>query len=127
MKRLNQLLLFLICAGGLALAQMGRSPAPSQAPNYPTVPNDPGMSNPTSNQNDAANTQIRQNIEKGLQQEASLASTNIKVKVTDGKVELKGTVSSDDARKTAEQIAQSNANGYKVVDHLKVANSDPKS
>ena len=60
------------------------------------------------------------NIQKALQQDPKLANSNITVTTQGDKVELTGTVASKDQKKTAKHIAEQNAGGMKVVDHLKV-------
>lgn len=63
---------------------------------------------------------VQDKIQKAIQQDSSLSGANINVSVSGDKVELNGTVASRDQKKTAKQIAESNAGGMKVVDHLKV-------
>ena len=67
------------------------------------------------------------NIQKALQQDPNLANANIAVNVSGNKVELTGTVASKEQKKTAKQIAESNAGGMKVVDHLKVQHASKES
>lgn len=111
--KLNKLLVVVICCTGFGLAQSHSSMPPS--PSFGSTPDITSQSSP--------GTQVRKNIEKGLQQEPSLANVKIKVSVTgarDDRIELKGTVPSEDARKIAVQIAENNAGRMKIVDHLKV-------
>ena len=127
MKQLNRLALILACGTGFALAQAGVGQPPQTTP--PTFPSQqqqpdtqqkPDASAPASQ----AGTDVQGNIQKALQQDPSLANANINVSMTsDNKVELTGTVASKDQKKSAKQIAESNAAGYKVVDHLKVEHS----
>lgn len=63
---------------------------------------------------------VAANIQKALDQEPNLASANISATISGDKVELTGTVANKEQKKTAKQIAESNAGGIKVVDHLKV-------
>ena len=82
----------------------------------------PDTSAPATGSGDA-----QSNIQKALQQDPNLANANIAVNVSGNKVELSGTVASKEQKKTAKQIAESNAGGMKVVDHLKVAGSSKES
>lgn len=63
-------------------------------------------------------------IQKALQQDTELSNANINVSVKGNEVELTGTVANKDQKKTAKHIAESNAAGMKVVDHLKVSKSE---
>lgn len=67
---------------------------------------------------------VQDKIQKAIQQDSSLSGANVNVNVSGNKVELTGTVASKDQKKTARQIAESNAGGMKVVDHLKVSGSE---
>jgi len=81
------------------------------------------MSGQTPQNNTAAATSsadAQSTIQKALQQDQSLANANINVTVNDNKVELTGTVASNEQKKAAKKIAESNAGSMKVVDHLKV-------
>jgi osmotically-inducible protein OsmY len=78
------------------------------------------QTSPTSSSNAS---DVQDKIQKAIQQDSSLASSNITVNVTGNNVELTGTVASKDQKKTAYQIAESNASGMKVVNHLKVSSS----
>lgn len=114
--KLNKLLVVVICCTGLGLAQRPFEPSASPAAGGSSYGPPPDLRS-------SPGTQVRKNIEKGLQQEPSLANVKIKVSVTgarDDKIELKGTVPSEDARKTAVQIAENNAGRMKIVDRLKV-------
>lgn len=99
----------------------------STAPQYPSSsPNGAGMSGQASQNNTATaanSTDAQSNIQKALQQDQSLATANINVTVNDNKVELTGTVTGKEQKKTAKKIAESNAGGMKVVDRLKVEGS----
>lgn len=103
----------------------------STAPQYPSSqPNSGGMSGQSPQNNTATATNsadAQSNIQKALQQDQSLANANINVSVNDNKVELTGTVASKEQKKTAEKIAESNAGGMKVVDHLKVEGAKDNS
>jgi osmotically-inducible protein OsmY len=70
---------------------------------------------------------VQDKIQKAIQQDSSLSGANIAVNVSGDKVELTGTVASKDQKKTAKQIAESNAGGMKVVDHLKVSGNESAS
>ena len=98
-------------------------PSTSPNPQYPSAsPNSGGMSSQTPQANTAmGSADTQSNIQKALQQDQSLSKANITVSVLDNKkVELTGTVANKDQKKAAKQIAESNAGGMKVVDHLKV-------
>lgn len=107
-----------------------QTPSTTESSHYPTdntqTPNSaPSDTNATQAQAaSSGSTDVQSNIQKALQQDSSLSSANINVNVTSGnKVELTGTVADKEQKKTAMKIAESNAAGYKVVDHLKVAGS----
>ncbi len=102
------------------------STAPDQTPQQQPSTTDSGSKMPqsdasagmASSPNDLENT-----IESAIKQDPNLASSEVKVKVTEKKVELSGNVSSKDQKKAAEKIAKDNAGGRKVKDHIKVANN----
>jgi len=79
---------------------------------------------PQSDASAADTSSLQSSIQSAIQQDPSLANSNVDVKVTEKQVELSGTVPSDDAKKAAERIAKSNAGGRKVKDKLKVAKAD---
>jgi hypothetical protein len=68
----------------------------------------------------ATTADLQSKIQTAIQQDPSLSSSNINVNVTDRAVELRGTVASDAAKLSAEQIAKANAGDRKVKSHLKV-------
>lgn len=112
----------------VAYQQSGSQTSPASDSQTSPATQTPGSSSPsepsastgqTSQSNGSSDVQDK--IQKAIQQDASLASSNISVTVADNKVELMGTVASKDQKKTAKQIAESNAGGMKVVDHLKVS------
>ena len=70
---------------------------------------------------------IQDKIQKAIQQDSTLANTDITPSVSPDKIELNGTVASKDQKKTVKQIAESNAGGIKVVDHLKVSGNNGAS
>jgi osmotically-inducible protein OsmY len=116
--------------GSSFMAQASSSPQnPSTSPAgsgqsgtaNPTAPTET-QTNPTSapTQPSAGSADAQSNIQKALQQDPTLANQNISVTVSGNKVELTGTVASKEQKKTAKQIAETNAGGMKVVDHLKV-------
>ena len=72
----------------------------------------------------SGSSDVQDKIQKAIQGDSSLSGANINVTVADNKVELAGTVASRDQKKTAKQIAETNAGGMKVVDHLKVSGSE---
>ena len=86
--------------------------APSQQSNLP--------------QSDVNSTSdLQSKIQTAIQQDPSLSSSSINVSVTDRAVELRGTVASDAAKQSAEQIAKANAGDRKVKSHLKVSATGP--
>jgi osmotically-inducible protein OsmY len=87
------------------------------------------MSSQSSNSQDMGNSgtksaagasDAQSNIQKAWQQDPTLANANITASVNGNKIELTGTVADKEQRKTAKRIAESNAGGFKVVDHIKV-------
>lgn len=104
----------------VAYQQSGSQTSPATQTPSSTSPSDPGASAGQTSQT-SGSSDVQDKIQKAIQQDASLASSNITVTVADNKVELTGMVASKDQKKTAKQIAESNAGGMKVVDHLKVS------
>jgi osmotically-inducible protein OsmY len=95
----------------------------SSAP--PSSPSSPSSQTPTSDQaatpaSQSSGGDVQDKIQKAIQQDSSLSGANVNVSVTANTVELTGTVASKDQKKTVKQIAETNAGGMKVVDHLKV-------
>ncbi len=83
------------------------------------------QSGSTDNSQTSANSgDVQDKIQKAIQQDSSLSGANVNVSVMGNKVELNGTVASKDQKKMAKQIAESNAGGMKVVDHLKVSKNE---
>jgi hypothetical protein len=103
------------------------STAPDQTPQQQPSTTDSGSKMP---QNDtsagmaSSPNDVENSIETAIKQDPNLASSDVKVKVTDKKVELSGNVSSNDQKKAAEKIAKDNAGGRKVKDHIKVASNN---
>lgn len=60
--------------------------------------------------------EIKQNIDKALQQSSGVSAANVSVKVGDDSVQLFGTVPSADDKQAVRQVAEQNANGRKVDD-----------
>lgn len=134
---LTKLSLLVALGAGVALAQA----YPQQQEQKPSEPTSPqtqqqpaqGQTQPQAQpqekmpQGEAApnTTDVQSNIQAAIQKEPSLASSNIQVNVTNKEVELSGTVGSASDKKTAEQIAKSNAGGRKVKSHLKVSSAAP--
>jgi osmotically-inducible protein OsmY len=110
----------------------GQDSPSTQTPGNPgsASPGQSGTQDPTSQTSGAsgqtagATSDVQDKIQKAIQQDSSLASSNINVNVADNKVELTGTVASKDQKKTARQIAEANAGGMKVVDHVKVSSTE---
>jgi osmotically-inducible protein OsmY len=69
----------------------------------------------------AADVQSR--IQAALQKDASLSNSDIRVGVTKDTVELSGVVQSADQEDKARSIAEQNAGGMQVIDHLQVTNT----
>lgn len=114
----------------VAYQQPGSQTSPSsQSPSSGQT--SPSSQSPSSGDQAGSQTQtsgssgdVQDKIQKALQQDSSLSNANISVSVNDNKVELTGTVASRDQKKTAKQIAETNAGGMKVVDHLKVGGGE---
>jgi len=106
------------------------STAPDQTKDQGTMKTDKDDQNAKLPQTDAGPTSsasVKSSIESALKQDPSLASDNLKVKVSDKKVNLSGKVNTDDEKQKAEQIASTNAGGRTVDNHIKVTakNSAP--
>jgi osmotically-inducible protein OsmY len=72
-------------------------------------------------QSDAApSTDLQGSIQAALQQEPSLKDSSISVRQNDSGIELSGTAPSRQEKKTAERIANANAGGRPVKNHIKV-------
>jgi osmotically-inducible protein OsmY len=105
------------------------NPQNQSSPQTPVNPpnSDPGASaNGTTGQTSQTNantSDVQDRVQKALQQDSSLTGSNINVSVQNNRVELTGTVAGRDQKKTARDIAENNAAGMKVVDHLKVSSS----
>jgi osmotically-inducible protein OsmY len=109
-----------------------QTPSTTESPHYPNdntqTPKSAPSDTTAAQAGSSGSTDVQSNIQKALQQDSSLASANINVSVTKGnKVELTGTVADKEQKKAAKKIAESNAAGYKVVDHLKVAGASTKT
>src|SRR5215510_408905 len=121
--------------GNSFMAQSSGQNPSSQYPSSPTPSAPPSTQNPPPPADNKANTttsatgsaDVQSNIQKALQQDPNLANANIAVNVNGSKVELTGTVASKEQKKSAKQIAESNAGGMKVADHLKVEHSSKES
>lgn len=103
----------------LVAYQSSSSPA-TQEPSKPS--SDPAAS--PAQASPGGSSDVQDKIQKALQQDSSLSGANITVAVSGDKVELTGTVASKEQKKTAQQIAESNAGGMKVLNHLKVAGNE---
>ncbi|HEY6969487.1 MAG TPA: BON domain-containing protein [Candidatus Angelobacter sp.] len=99
-------------------AQSGSNPGSQQPGNQTSPASQTGTQTSATSSSDAG-----ANIQKALQQEPTLANANINATVNGNKVELTGTVADKDQKKKAKEIAEANAGGMKVVDHLKVQQS----
>ena len=99
-------------------AQSGSNPGSEQPGNQTGAASQPGT--PTTGPNP---TDAQGNIQKALQQEPTLANANISATVSGNKVMLSGTVADKEQKKKAKEIAEANAGGMKVVDHIKVEHS----
>jgi len=105
----------------------GQGSSPSQTTPSSSSPTSPSSQTPSSDQTgsmsqgaQAGGTDVQDKIQKAIQQDSSLSGANVNVSVNGNKVELTGTVASKDQKHTAKQLADANAGGMKVVDHLKV-------
>lgn len=109
----------------LVAYQSSSSPQSSPAAQEPSKPStdQAGSMSPASQ---TGGSDIQDKIQKALQQDSSLSGANITVAVAGDKVELTGTATKDQ-KKTAQQIAESNAGGMKVVNHIKVAGESSPS
>lgn len=107
----------------LVAYQSSSSPQSSPAAQEPSKPSS-DQAGSMSQASQAGGSDVQDKIQKAIQQDSSLSGANITVAVAGDKVELTGTVASKDQKKTAQQIAESNAGGMKVVNHLKVAGSE---
>ncbi len=94
--------------------------APSQSTTDPSQ-----KSNLPQSDVNATTSDLQSKIQTAIQQDPSLSSSSINVNVTDRAVELRGTVASDAAKQSAEQIAKANAGDRKVKNHLKVSATGP--
>ena len=119
-KHFCNVTLLLVLGSGLAIAQtMPRQQYPNQTP--PTLPE---------SQQPAAGAQphvppadpmvVQGDIQKALQNDSTLANSNISVQVNDKNVELTGSVPNKEAKKTAEHIAKDHAAGMDIKNHIKV-------
>lgn len=80
---------------------------------------------PQSDTSAAASGDVQSQIQTAIQQDPKLANANITVNVSGNKLELTGTVPSNDEKKQAEQIAKSHAGNLKVKNHIKIASANP--
>ena len=135
MKQLYKFLGILLCGAGLAIAQSSQQSG-SSAGQDPQVQNpvNPSNSSPGSGANggvgqtaqtDSNPADVESRIQKDIQQDSTLAGGNISVSVNNGKVELTGTVASEQQKKSAGDVAQNDAAGMKVINHLKVSGNSP--
>jgi hypothetical protein len=119
-KHLCNLTLLLALGSGLAVSQtMPRQQYPNQTP--PTMPdNQQPATGAQTHLPPADVAKIQSDIQSALQNDSTLANSNINVQVTDKNVELTGSVPNKEAKKTAEQIAKARAGGLDIKNHLKV-------
>jgi osmotically-inducible protein OsmY len=73
----------------------------------------------------ASSTGVQSEIQSALQKDPNLANANVNVQVTDKDVVLSGTVPTQDAKDSAEQIAKSHSGGLPVKNHIKVGGKSP--
>ena len=106
----------------LVAYQSSSAPPAAQEPSKPST--DPAAS--PAQTSPGGSSDVQDKIQKALQQDSTLSGANITVTVTGDKVELTGTATKDQ-KKTAQQIAESNAGGMKVVNHIKVAGESSPS
>jgi osmotically-inducible protein OsmY len=80
----------------------------------------PGERPSTSANDSTGNAQVQEKIQQGWQSDSDLSSSKLNAQVSGTTVTLNGTVSSEQQHQKALQVASQNANGMKVVDHIKV-------
>ncbi|HEY6250344.1 MAG TPA: BON domain-containing protein [Candidatus Angelobacter sp.] len=102
----------------IAYQSAGQASTPSPAPQ--TAPSTPPANDQTGSMSQSGGGDVQDKIQKAIQQDSSLSGANVNVAVNNNQVELTGTVASKEQKKTVKQIAETNAGGMKVVDHLKV-------
>jgi hypothetical protein len=119
-KHLCNVTLLLALGSGLAIAQtMPRQQYPNQTP--PTLPeSQKPAAGAQTHVPPADPTAVQSDIQKALQNDSTLANSNINVQVNDKDVELTGSVPNKEAKKAAERIAKDRAAGMDVKNHIKV-------
>ena len=93
-------------------AEQQQQAATGQNPNLPQSGAPPSAN--------ATSADLQSRIQSALQKEPEVGNANINVNVTDTTIELTGTVPSKSAERAAKRVAQANANGRKVVNHLQI-------
>lgn len=105
----------------------GASPPPSSSSGAPTGTASQSSTLPYSSGTTMASLDVQNSIQTAITNDPNLSKSSVGVKVTDNKIELRGTVSSEDEKRAVQRIAESNAAGRKVINHLKVEKSKASS
>jgi osmotically-inducible protein OsmY len=71
----------------------------------------------------SGSSDVQSKIQSALQANPSLSGVTVSPSATGKGIELSGTANSAKDRKEAMRIAKENANGMKVIDHIKVGAS----
>ncbi|HWC19030.1 MAG TPA: BON domain-containing protein [Terriglobales bacterium] len=100
------------------------TPAPQSSPRTSAAPNATPSPQTTLPQGDQSPKDLQGKIQSAIQQDPSLSGTSISVSVTADGVELTGTAPSARAKKTAQDIAKTNAGGRRVINNVKLSASD---
>jgi len=144
MTRLLAVLLFLLSAGMVLLVYADgqkaepnpQAPATPQANTGQTSASSPQATPGTTSSSAAPTTPaqpsaddaaLQGRIQQALQNEPGLSAAHISVIVTDGAIEISGTVASSQDKQTAERIAESFDGNRKFEDKLTVTGQTPAS
>lgn len=124
MKAYSALIAVILLAVGVAVAQAPAAPTGIQSAPSPSPNNVSNSSNgngadrsATGDQNDQP---LQSQIENALRNQPTLRSSRILVNVSNGSIELGGTVGSSKDKQTAERIAQSFDGNRKLNDNLMI-------
>jgi BON domain len=127
MRRSLCVVLVMLCASTWA-QQQGQSPPYTTQPNFPhgQMPGQRGPQNfppdTTAPQKQAiSTTEIQQRISEDLNNDPSLANTNVAATVDENSIVLTGNVSTPQQHDIAVHIALSHAGSRQVVDKIKIA------
>lgn len=114
-KQLYSLALVVALGGGYAFTQNMPQQQDPQNPQTQQPPASDQGKMPA-----ASSTGVQNDIQSALQKDPTLASSNVNVQVTDKDVVLSGTVATQDAKDSAEQIAKAHSGGLPVKNNIKV-------